>query len=372
MLKVFEYDVEALIEPFIKNRLELNVAVAGLDEPVASVTEMPVTQPGVAADVQREVQAAGAEERRVERGDGRRAARARPEDLPAEMRAARAALRDDGLRRARVRGHLADRLPDRRRHATSCTSTRSTRCPGSLAFYLWSAAPHYWTITELLSRLIDRAERLRAMKRGLQRQPPPDLTLAQLIRSVVRLGGVLRAEYRHNGPKHAAWRTARTRGTSSRVQSVLRTKNAALRTWNRSFGNGPKHPAWRTARRRGKPHLGSSRSTCGNSVSCRGFRPSDSVSRLTPTRAARKVRRRRVLRPVWLYSVGSERRTPHVERRTVRRAARMVRRRSALRPVVPVTQHEERRRRRRTDLGRARRGEPPVGGHSLCAQVFAR
>ena len=49
--------------------------------------------------------------------------------------------------------------------------------PGSLAFYLWSAAPHYWTITELLNRLIDRAERLRAMRHGLQRQPPPDLKL---------------------------------------------------------------------------------------------------------------------------------------------------------------------------------------------------
>ena len=42
-MKVFEYDVEALIEPFITNRLEINVAVAGLDRPVASVTEMPVT-----------------------------------------------------------------------------------------------------------------------------------------------------------------------------------------------------------------------------------------------------------------------------------------------------------------------------------------
>ncbi len=49
--------------------------------------------------------------------------------------------------------------------------------PGSLAFYLWSAAPHYWTITELLARLIDRAERLRAVKRGLQRRPPADLRL---------------------------------------------------------------------------------------------------------------------------------------------------------------------------------------------------
>jgi D-alanine-D-alanine ligase len=49
--------------------------------------------------------------------------------------------------------------------------------PGSLAFYLWSAAPHYWTITDLLNRLIARAERLRAMRRGLQRQPPADLKL---------------------------------------------------------------------------------------------------------------------------------------------------------------------------------------------------
>jgi len=48
---------------------------------------------------------------------------------------------------------------------------------GSLAFYLWSAAPHYWTITDLLARLVDRAERLRAMKRGLQRKPPAELKL---------------------------------------------------------------------------------------------------------------------------------------------------------------------------------------------------
>ena len=49
--------------------------------------------------------------------------------------------------------------------------------PGSLAFYLWSAAPHHWTVTDLLARLVDRAERLRAMKRGLQRTPPAELKL---------------------------------------------------------------------------------------------------------------------------------------------------------------------------------------------------
>ena len=50
-----------------------------------------------------------------------------------------------------------------------------------MAFYLWSAAPHYWTITDLLARLIDRAERIRAVKRGLQRRPPPDLAPAFVI-----------------------------------------------------------------------------------------------------------------------------------------------------------------------------------------------
>ena len=130
VLKVFEYDVEALIEPFIRNRLELNVAVAGLDEPVASVTEMPVTSQDVAAVVQREVQAAGRQEHRLER----RAWPARcgcsiPTDLPAETARARAALRDHRLRRARLRGHLAHRLSDRRRHRRRSTSTRSTRCP---------------------------------------------------------------------------------------------------------------------------------------------------------------------------------------------------------------------------------------------------
>jgi len=49
--------------------------------------------------------------------------------------------------------------------------------PGSLSFYLWSAAPHYLTITELLSTLMDRAERLRATRLGLQREPPPELRL---------------------------------------------------------------------------------------------------------------------------------------------------------------------------------------------------
>ena len=175
VLRVFEYDVEALIEPFIKNRLEINVAVAGLDEPVASTTEMPVTSQDTPLTFAEKYKRQG----RKSVGSQGMAGALRvldPDHLPAEMRADAqryattvfAALGCEGISRI-------DFLIDADTNALYFNEINTL--PGSLAFYLWSAAPHYWTITELLARLIDRAERLRAMKRGLQRKPPAELKL---------------------------------------------------------------------------------------------------------------------------------------------------------------------------------------------------
>jgi D-alanine-D-alanine ligase len=176
ILKVFEYDVEALIEPFIRNRLEINVAVAGLDEPVASVTEMPVTSQASILSFSEKYKREGRKSIGSSEGMAGALRVLDPSDLPAETRASAqryattvfAALGCEGISRI-------DFLID----ADSGTLyfNEINTLPGSLAFYLWSAAPHYWTITELLSRLIDRAERLRAMKRGLQRKPPAELSL---------------------------------------------------------------------------------------------------------------------------------------------------------------------------------------------------
>jgi D-alanine-D-alanine ligase len=175
VLKVFEYDVEAIVEPFIKNRLEVNVAVAGLDEPVASVTEMPLTSQASPLTFSEKYKRQG----RKSIGSQGMAGALRvldPDALPAEMRARAqnyattvfATLGCEGISRI-------DFLIDA--DTGELYFNEINTLPGSLAFYLWSAAPHYWTITELLSRLIDRAERLRAMKRGLQRRPPADLQL---------------------------------------------------------------------------------------------------------------------------------------------------------------------------------------------------
>jgi D-alanine-D-alanine ligase len=176
ILKVFECDVEALIEPFIKNRLEINVAVAGLDEPTASVTEMPVTSQATPLTFAEKYRRQGRKSIGSSEGMAGALRILDPQDLPAELRADAqryattvfAALGCEGISRI-------DFLIDA--DTNTLFFNEINTLPGSLAFYLWSAAPHYWTITDLLSRLIARAERLRAMKRGLQRKPPAELRL---------------------------------------------------------------------------------------------------------------------------------------------------------------------------------------------------
>jgi len=176
ILKVFEYDVEALIEPFIKNRLELNVAVAGLDEPVPSVTEMPATSTASILSFSEKYKRQGGKSVGTSQGMAGALRVLDPHDLPEELRRRAQqhavtvfrALGCEGISRI---DFLIDADDD------TLYFNEINTLPGSLAFYLWSAAPHHWTITELLNRLIGRAERLRAMKRGLQRQPPAELQL---------------------------------------------------------------------------------------------------------------------------------------------------------------------------------------------------
>ena len=176
VLKVFEYDMEALIEPFIKNRLEVNVAVAGLDEPVASITEMPLTAQASPLTFSEKYKRQGRKSIGTSQGMAGAMRVLDPQDLPAELRARAqhyattvfSVLGCEGISRI-------DFLIDA--DTSDLYFNEINTQPGSLAFYLWSAAPHYWTITELMARLIDRAERIRAVKRGLQRRPPPDLQL---------------------------------------------------------------------------------------------------------------------------------------------------------------------------------------------------
>jgi D-alanine-D-alanine ligase len=176
VLRVFEYDVEALIEPFISNRLELNVAVAGVGEPIASITEMPVTQQASPLTFSEKYKKQGRKSVGSSEGMAGALRVLDPVDLPFEMRARAQQLATTVYSLLGCEGiSRIDFLIDVERGELYFNEINTL--PGSLAFYLWAAAPHYWTMTELLSRLIERAERVQAIKRGLQRKPPPDLTL---------------------------------------------------------------------------------------------------------------------------------------------------------------------------------------------------
>jgi D-alanine-D-alanine ligase len=176
VLNVFEYDVEALIEPFIRNRLELNVAVAGLDEPVASVTEMPVTQQESPLTFSEKYKKEGRKTVGSIEGMAGALRVLDPEDLPLETRERARQLATTVFSLLGCEGiSRVDFLIDVDRNALYFNEINTL--PGSLAFYLWSAAPHFWTLTELLSKLIQRAERIAATRRGLQRRPPAELRL---------------------------------------------------------------------------------------------------------------------------------------------------------------------------------------------------
>jgi len=176
LLKVFEYDVEAIIEPFVKNRLELNVAVAGLDEPVASVTEMPATNQASPLTFSEKYKRQGRKSVGSSEGMAGALRILDPQDLPIDMRRRAQELAVTVFKLLGCEGiSRIDFIIDA--DTNTLYFNEINTLPGSLAFYLWSAAPHYWTITELLTKLVDRAERLRAVRRGLQRRPPPDLQL---------------------------------------------------------------------------------------------------------------------------------------------------------------------------------------------------
>jgi D-alanine-D-alanine ligase len=176
VLNVFEYDVEALIEPFIRNRLELNVAVAGLDEPVASVTEMPVTRQESPLTFSEKYKKEGRKTVGSIEGMAGAVRVLDPEELPWELRERARRLATTVFSLLGCEGiSRVDFLIDVDRNALYFNEINTL--PGSLAFYLWSAAPHFWTLTELLGRLIRRAERISATRRGLQRRPPAELRL---------------------------------------------------------------------------------------------------------------------------------------------------------------------------------------------------
>lgn len=169
LAKAFQYDNEVLIEPYIAEKMEINVAVLDGDPPIASVVEIPLSSGGTALSYEDKYLRGGNKS-----GDSSRegmASLTRVIDPPyldssIKKEVSSCALKAFSLLGCSGVGRF-DFLYDLKRERLYFNELNPL--PGSLAFYLWEKSHPQMLYTELLTRLLERAEWRKSQQRAVQR-----------------------------------------------------------------------------------------------------------------------------------------------------------------------------------------------------------
>jgi D-alanine-D-alanine ligase len=171
LVNTFRYDSHAIVEPCIKEIVEINVSVLDDDEITASVIEMPVSLSGVLTFEEKYLRDDGGKKTGGNESQGM-ASLSRivdPQDLNPELK--QAAL-DYAKKAFKVLGcsgaSRIDFIID-----ASCDQlyfNEINTLPGSLSFYLWVKSNPPLVYTELLNRIIRQAEKRQVTKLALKRQ----------------------------------------------------------------------------------------------------------------------------------------------------------------------------------------------------------
>jgi D-alanine-D-alanine ligase len=171
LVNTFRYDSQAIVEPCVKDILEVNVSVLEDDEITASVIEMPVSISGVLTFEEKYMRDDGGKKTGGNESQGM-ASLSRiidPPDLNPELK--QAAL-DYAKQAFKVLGCAGvsriDFIID-----ASCDQlyfNEINTLPGSLSFYLWVKSNPPLVYTELLNRIIHQAEKRQVTKLALKRQ----------------------------------------------------------------------------------------------------------------------------------------------------------------------------------------------------------
>ena len=168
LVNTFRYDSQAIIEPCVKDILEINVAVLEDDEPVASVVEMPVSTSGVLTYEDKYLRGEGNKQAGESQGMASLTRVIDPKDLNVELK--QAAI-EYALKAFKVLGcsgvaridFIIDSTTDK------IYFNEINTLPGSLSFYLWVKSEPPLLYTELLNRIIERAEMRQRTKVALRR-----------------------------------------------------------------------------------------------------------------------------------------------------------------------------------------------------------
>jgi D-alanine-D-alanine ligase len=172
LVNTFRYDSQAIIEPCVKNILEINVSVVGdEDEVLASVVEMPISISGVLTYEEKYLRDDGAKKTGDSESQGM-ASLSRiidPQDMDRGLKQAGIDYAKKAFQLLGCSGvSRIDFIIDA--DANQLYFNEINTLPGSLSFYLWMKSRPQLVYTELLNRIIQQAEKRQGTKLSLKRQ----------------------------------------------------------------------------------------------------------------------------------------------------------------------------------------------------------
>jgi D-alanine-D-alanine ligase len=172
LVNTFRYDSHAIVEPCIKEIVEINISVLEDDDEITtSVIEMPVSLSGVLTFEEKYLRDDGGKKTGGNESQGM-ASLSRiidPQDLNPELKEAALAYAKTAFKILGCSGvSRIDFIID-----ASCDRlyfNEINTLPGSLSFYLWMKSNPPLVYTELLNRIIRQAEKRQVTKLALKRQ----------------------------------------------------------------------------------------------------------------------------------------------------------------------------------------------------------
>jgi D-alanine-D-alanine ligase len=172
LVNTFRYDTHAIVEPCVKDLLEINISVLeDGDDIIASVIEMPVSLSGVLTYEEKYLRDDGGKKTGGNESQGM-ASLSRiidPQDISPELKAEAIEYAKLGFKTLGCSGvsridFIIDTATD------SLYFNEINTLPGSLSFYLWIESQPPLVYTELLNKIIRQAERRQVTRLALKRQ----------------------------------------------------------------------------------------------------------------------------------------------------------------------------------------------------------
>ena len=155
LAKVFRYDLEAIVEPCVQDLLEINISVIDGDEPIASVTETPISDSGVLSYEEKYLRGGGKKGGASE-GMASLVRAIDPPDLAEHFKEAVTAYALTAFKVLNCSG--LGRFDFMLDTATGDLYFNELNPqPGSFSFYLWDQSKPPRLYTENINRMIERA-----------------------------------------------------------------------------------------------------------------------------------------------------------------------------------------------------------------------